>query len=67
MTPLDAITHAIISPMDEGKLTDWLDSLVKQGLIHDWHWTLNVEPGEPTNVRYIINGKPTLTREPSSW
>jgi len=57
MTPLDAIVRAIISSMDEGELAHWLDSLAAQGLIHDWHWTLNVEPGEPTNVRYIINGR----------
>ena len=43
--------------MDEAELAHWLDSLAAQGLIHDWHWTLQVEPGETANICYIINGR----------
>ncbi len=43
--------------MDEAELAHWLDSLAEQGLIKDWHWTLQVEPGEPANICYIINGR----------
>ena len=42
--------------MDERDLTHWLDALAGAGLIGEWRWDLEVEPGEPAGVRYWIDG-----------
>ena len=52
------LAGAIIGYMDERELTHWLDALVKQGLIGDWHWSLHVEPGAPAAGCYLIDGQP---------
>ena len=42
--------------MDERDLSDWLDALAAAGLIGEWQWDLEVEPGEPAGVQYWIDG-----------
>ena len=42
-------------PMDERELAAWLNALVDQGLIGEWHWTRPVEPGQPAAVSYVID------------
>jgi hypothetical protein len=48
---------AIIGSMDERELTHWLDALAEQGLIRAWQWGLEVEPGRPADVCYMIDGR----------
>jgi hypothetical protein len=41
--------------MDERELTHWLDALGAAGLIGEWQWDLEVQPGKPAGIQYWID------------
>ena len=43
--------------MDERDLACWLDALVEQGLIEEWHWTLHVAPRQAAEIAYLIDAQ----------
>ena len=59
--------RAIINQMDERDLTDCLDALAAAGLIGDWQWDLEVEPGEPQAFDTGSRESATPTTVRSSW